>query len=343
MAILLNRKYGSRLECLYYILQSCYAKYGTTKTFGLGNLKYDYDDNCNVHNYCQLTTDLLGMQCCPFLVNPLDASKCYATQSVDSDSTKSKAVSDIGGSLEALGFIKRVSSRSYQITLLGEQWVHCDFESKEWEDIARNGVLSYGLIIGFISELRNQPSVFSLSSIYLGYPQTEERVLYIDESGKQHMVDVSTGSEQDSVTRTKSRVIGWCVSVGLIEPVGVSGDNTQTLAHLKYREFLNRKELTVRSFKKTAILDTLFNTKIHVDNPLAYSRLHKLVRAMRENGGEILRRATMECNDKILNRRFVFTYVLNYFSSKNKTVDYELLIKTMIKYGSNFFISISSR
>ena len=31
MALLLNRKYGSRLECLYYILTSCYKKYGVTK------------------------------------------------------------------------------------------------------------------------------------------------------------------------------------------------------------------------------------------------------------------------------------------------------------------------
>ena len=337
MAILLNRKYGSRLECLYYILQSCYKKYGTTRQFGLGNLKYDFDDDYNVHCYCKLTTDLLGIQCCPYLVNPLDSSKCYATQSLESDSTKSKAVSDIGGSLEALGFIKRVSSRSYQITKTGEKWVKTDFFSAEWENIARAGVLSYGLVIGFLSVLREQPQKFSTSSLYLGYPQTEETVHYKDEYGKVYVVDISTGSEADSVTRTKSRVIGWCISVGLIEPVGVSGDTTQSLAHLKYRDFLNQKELTVRTFRKTAILDSVFDTKIHVDNPLAYSRLHKLVRAMRENGGEILRRATMECNDKILNRRFVFTYVLNKFSENDADVDFEALVTIMEKYNNYFF------
>ena len=35
MSMLLNRKYGSRLECLYYILQSCYAKFSIDKEFSL--------------------------------------------------------------------------------------------------------------------------------------------------------------------------------------------------------------------------------------------------------------------------------------------------------------------
>ena len=109
MALLLNRKYGSRLECLYYILKAQYAKYGTASAFDLSNFKYDPDDLDNVHAYCELLQDVLGMPCCPYLKNPLDLSKCYATQSVDSDTTKSKAVSDIGGSLEALGFITRIA------------------------------------------------------------------------------------------------------------------------------------------------------------------------------------------------------------------------------------------
>lgn len=337
MAILLNRKYGSRLECLYYILKSCYAKNGTTKQFGLRDFKFDFDDEYNVHEYCQLTTDLLGIQCCPFLVNPLDVSKCYATQSLESDSTKSKAVSDIGGSLEALGFIERISSRAYRITKAGENWVKSDFNSEKWENIAREGVLSYGLAIGFLSVIRNLPETFTSAPIYLGYPQTEETVRYIDEDHNAHVVDISTGSETDSVTRTKSRIIGWCITVGLIEPVGVAGLAGETLAHLKYRDFLNQKELTTRKFKKTPLFNEVFAKKRHVDNPLAFSRLHKLVRAMRENGGEILRKATMQCNDKILNRRFVFTYALNKCSIANKGLDFDRLIERMIAYGDYFF------
>ena len=338
MAILLNRKYGSRLECLYYILKSCYAKYGVTNNFCLNDLKFDCEDEYNVHNYCQLTIDLLGNQCCPFLVNPLDSSKCYATQSIESDSTKSKAVSDIGGSLEALGFIRRVQTRTYRITDLGESWVKTDFFSSQWEEIARQGVLSYGVVVGFLSLLRTKPIIFSSSDIYLGYPKTEETVCYVDEHSVAHITNISTGSEPDSVTRTKSRVIGWCISVGLIEPADYSGKaDTENLAHLKYRDFLNQRELTVRYYKKTDLFKEIFSSKIFVSNPLAYSRLHKSVKSMRENGGEILRMATMECNDKILNRRFVFAYVLNYFSQDDKEIDFNLLVSTMTKYGQFFF------
>ena len=116
MAKLLNRKYGSRLECLYYILTSCYKKFNTTKTFELKDLKYDEKDKENVHHYCKQLKNILEIQYCPYLINPLNLSKCYATQSVDSDSTKSKAVSDIGGSLEALGFIIRVDRRKYKVS-----------------------------------------------------------------------------------------------------------------------------------------------------------------------------------------------------------------------------------
>lgn len=119
MALLLNRKYGSRLECLYYILTSCYNKFGTSNTFALKNLKYDDNDDKNVHKYCQQLQNILGRQCCPYLKNQLALSKCYATQSVDSDTTKSKAVSDIGGSLEALGFITRIGKGKYKVSAEG--------------------------------------------------------------------------------------------------------------------------------------------------------------------------------------------------------------------------------
>lgn len=337
MAILLNRKYGSRLECLYYILKSCYAKYGTTKNFRLHDLKFDHDDDNNVHKYCQLTIDLLGFQCCPFLLNKLDLSKCYATQSLESDSTKSKAVSDIGGSLEALGFIQRIDAHTYRITQTGEKWVHSDFFSSEWENIARDGVLSYGLVIGFLSILRTQPDVFTSSEIYLGYPQTEETVQYTDEHLKTYIVDISTGSEADSVTRTKSRIIGWCISVGLIEPVGVDCVKSEKLAHLRYRDYLNQKINTTRKYTKTPLFYSVFGTHRYVANPLAFSRLHKSVKAMRENGGEILRRATMQNIDKILNRRFVFIYVLNKCSILNIGLDFDLLINCMRNHEQYFF------
>lgn len=336
MALLLNRKYGSRLECLYYILTSCYKKFGTTNTFALKDLKYDENDDKNVHQYCQQLQNILGRQCCPYLDNPLNLSKCYATQSVDSDSTKSKAVSDIGGSLEALGFIIRVDKRKYKVSAEGEKWVKSDFNTKEWEDIARKGVLSYGVIIGFLNKIAELPDDFTYQGLYLSYPHTTETVLYTNPDGFSSYIDISTDSQRDSNTRTMSRLIAWCVAVGLIEPKGITGTNSP-LAHIKYQNFLNKQELTVRNFKKTALCKTLFDHKLDVANPLSYTRLHKNAESMRENGGEDLRNATLENKPKILDRRYVFVYALNYYSKLNQSLNFEKLIRAMENHSASFF------
>ncbi len=339
MAILLNRKYGSRLECLYYILQSRYSKFGTTQPFRLGDLKFDDTDVHNVHHQCRLLINCVGQSCCPFLLNPLNASKCYATQSVDSDSTKSKAVSDIGGSLEALGFIAKSSAKQYRITAAGERWAQTPFDTPEWEEIARQGVLSYGVTVGFLSKLRRLPDTFSYTGIYLGYPKTEERVTYTAAGGITRNINLSTDSQRDSNTRTMSRIIGWCVSTGLLIPETTEGvDPTATLAHMKYRAFVNREELKVRQFTKTDRLKRFFDTAPYVANPLSYRRLHKNVGSQRENGGEDLRIETLRYLPRILNRRYVLVKALNACSVKHKRLDLTELV-TVMKHTEQMFFT----
>lgn len=335
MALLLNRKYGSRLECLYYILKSRYEKFGTSNKFKLKDLKYDETDCNNVQNYCKLLQNIIDRKCCPFLENKLDSSKCYATGSVVRDSTKSKAASDICGSLEALGFIQRHHGNNYSITENGKQWVNSDFNSQEWENIALQGVLSYGVMIGLLYKFASLPDTFSYSGVYISYPQTYEVVRYTSDGNEDMIISISTDSQRDSNTRTMTRLLNWCVTVGLLEPVGVSGGDSK-IAHLKYRDFINAEELTIRNFKKTKILKSLFANKIYVANPLAYKRLHKNVASLRENGGEDLRTATLKYNDNILNRRFVFVYALNHFSKKDLPLNFKLLIETMNVYKDKF-------
>ena len=336
MSMLLNRKYGSRLECLYYILKSRYKKFGKDKFFTLSDLKYDEDDDFNVHNYCQLLIECAGMKCCKYLDNPLNESKCYATQSKNNDSTKSKAVSDIGGSLEALGFISRIDNK-FIISDLGETWISSEFDSKEWEELALRGVLSYGVMIGFLNKIRNKKDEFSYPGIYLGYPKTHEVIEYIDD-GISTNVEVSTYSQKDSNTRTVTRIIGWCVATGLLIPKTKDYDSNESLAHLKYRSFLNKKRLDVRKYIKTDLCKNLFNNKFYVENPLSYDRLHKDVNSLRENGGSDLRRATMKVNEKILNRRFIFINTLNYYSKHNKFLNFSKLIKIMESSRIEFFL-----
>ena len=340
MAILLNRKYGSRLECLYYILKSCYSKFGTQNSFSLNDLKYDNEDENNVHKFCNLLINCIGIKCCPFLVNPLNSSKCYATQSKESDSTKSKAVSDIGGSLAALGFITRCGNK-YTINKIGEEWIKQDFESKKWVEIALQAVLSYGPIVGLLAKLIEKDDKFSCSGLYLSYPRTIEKVMYEDESNNLREINISTDSQKDSNTRTMSRLLAWCVTVGLLEPETTKLQESD-LPHIKFRGFINKGELTVRTFYKTDVCKNFFNKKKYVANPLSYDRLHKNVASLRENGGEELRLMTMKYNGNILSRRFVFVYVLNYFSRKNMKVSFELLVNEMIKYSKYFFIDVEN-
>lgn len=337
MALLLNRKYGSRLECLYYILQSRYEKFGMNTPFSLRDFKFSEADEKNVHNYCKLLEPCVGINCCKFLNNPLDSSKCYATQSITGDSTKSKAVSDVGGSLEALGFIVRIGKGEYKISELGKCWAQTEFVSAAWTDIAREAVLSYGPLVGFLSKLRDLNDEFSYSGIYLGYPKTEEKVEYIGDDGIARIINLSTDSRRDSNTRTVSKIIGWCVTTGLLIPKTTDGVNSsETLPQLKYRDFINKEELTVRTFKKSEITKKLFDNKFTVNNPLSFSRLHKNVGSMRENGEKDLRKATMRNNPKILNRRYVFVKVLNHCSINNIALNFERLIETMKIYEDCF-------
>lgn len=334
MAILLNRKYGSRLECLYYILKSMYSKYGTNTKFKLKNFKFDEEDKYNVYNYCHLLVNVVGKDCCPFLNNPLNKSKCYATQSIISDTTKSKAVSDIAGSLEALGFIKRINNE-YIITKNGENWVYSSFDSKEWLEIARQGVLSYGVVNGFLSIINDTKKTFNTKGLYLGYPHTEEKVHY-EYDGKKYIVNLSTDSQTDSNTRTMSRILGWLISTGIIEPENDTNDKNE-LPQIYYRQLINRDRLNIRKFTKTKVYYDYVKNKNYIGNPLSYRRLHKDVRALRENGEEVLRNATMEYNQMILNRRFIIVYILNEYSKRNIGLNYSNFIKVLSAYSNYFF------
>lgn len=204
--------------------------------------------------------------------------------------------------------------------------------------LLRKAVLSYGPLVGFLSKLKDKTDIFSYSGIYLGYPKTEENVQYTDENGLTKMIHLSTDSQKDSNTRTVSKIIAWCVCTGILYPQTQSGtDLNETLPHLKYRDFINQERLTVRRFEKSETVKHLFDTKFLVNNPLSFSRLHKNVGSIRENGSEDLRNATLENITKILNRRYVFIKVLNYCSKNNISLDFGKLVDTMEKKSDSFF------
>lgn len=331
MALLLNRKYGSRLECLYYILKSRYNKFGKSN-FRLQDLKFDENDENNVHQYCNMLKENLGIKYCPFLNSPLDDSKCYATQSKKSDSTKSKAVSDTGGSLEALGFIERLNNDNFKITNIGEEWCKTEFGTKQWEKIALEGVLSYGVVLGFLHKANQLPGdTFNYLDISIGYPGIEETAKW-----KGKTVTLSTDSKRDSETRARSRIISWLLSVGLLDTEKKVDNNN--LYHLKYRDIVNAPRLSIRKYRKNDLFKKIMNKKIYVKNPLSYQRLNKNVGSLREHGSKMVREATLKYNDRILNRRYLIVFLLNKASKKEKNLNILNVIEEMKKYSEKFFI-----
>lgn len=323
MALLLNRKYGSRLECLYYILKTTHDRFGVAE-FKMKDLKYD-EEEVNVYSHCDLLLTRMGRKYCPYLNNPLNASKCYATQSVESDSTKQKAVSDVARSLEALGFINS-NETGFSISDKGLAWIESELDSNEWYELVKESVLSYGVIIGFVHRVGSKKDPFNSSSIYLGYPDTDDPE------------ELSSNSTRDSNTRTVSRIVSWCVTAGLIEPFEVESDDKSSFPQIKYRNFLNAPQLRVRLYNKTGLANSLFGMKRFVENPLSYKHLNKNVGSIRERGSADIRNRTLINNDKVLNRRFVFVYVLNKLSQLNRNLDFNKFIESLSMYESEMFL-----
>lgn len=328
MSILLNRKYGSRLECLYYILKSCYATHANNY-FKSNDIKFDNNNEFNVHKFCKNLSNSLGINFCPYLNNPLDLSKCYATQSIDSDTTKSKAVSDVLNSLIALGFISK-NNKGFKITNLGINWCNTSFDSDLWIKIALTGVLSYGPLIGFLHKLNEDKlNVINIKDYFISYPDTNESILW---NGCN--VTLSTGSTKDSNTRTRSRIVSWCISTGLLKPINLKQSNN--LPHINTRNLINQKRLNQSKFKKTSLFNAVVSKKLFVNNPLSYEHLLKDIKSLRERNGKDLREATLNFKPLILNRRFVLIYVLNRCSEENTSLNISKFIKIIEKYPDKF-------
>jgi hypothetical protein len=295
--------------------------------------KYDPNTN-NIHDFCGLLVPVLGRRVCPYLDNPLNAAKCYATQSTASDSTKSKAISDTVRSLEALGFLEEKNNK-YKITPEGMNWVNADYKTAKWTQLSLEGVISYGPLRGFLHQLDPLPHSFSTKGIYIGYPNTNEII-----SSKEGLVSLTTDSTKDSNTRTVTRLISWCISTGIIAPENTVS-STEELPQLKYRDVVNRDELQIYKFQKTPLYYSITQKKYCVNNPLSYERLHKNVGSIRERGSDVVRKATLANIDKILNRRFIIVSILNKISERNKTIKLNELVNLMLPY-TNIWLATTS-
>jgi len=320
MAILLNRKYSSRIECLYYILKTTLNNFGKDG-FLISDIRYDSNAEDNILNHCELLEENLGIKYCPFLDNPLNDSKCYATQSLDYDTTKAKAASSVVRAWEALGFTKLLDGK-FIITPIGEEFTELDFNQKEWFEIVRRSVLSYGPVIGYLWDAFKKGENFNSSRLYVSYPITDDPI------------ELSTFSTKDSNTRTVSLLTSWCIQAGLIEPENNRNEN-ESLPHIFYRDYINAKRLTIRKFILTSFAKEYLEGDPYIENPLSYNNLNKNVGSLRERNSESIRNTTQQYNSIILNRRFAIIYILN---NNDKEISFDDLISLFNKYYEDFFL-----
>lgn len=330
MAFLINRTAAARVECLHALAQLIMSKFGRGN-FTLKDVKFDRDSE-NIHQYCTLlkNSDLMGAYC-RFKDNPLDDAGCSITNGVNSDTTKSKEVSNTINAMHALGFVER-KGRSIKLTPEGETFASTEYQSSEMANIIKAAVLNYGPIIGILTDLSEQHKVgdkFNAKELTVSYPSPRE---FADYKGK--IVEISTGSKSDSNTRTKSCLLAWLTTAGYIKPAKLKPD--YTFPHLAYRNYINSAHRNEQLYEILELPEP-----IETRRPLDFDNLTKLNAGLRERGMEEVREATLNYEPIIKNRRFAIIYLLNKAFEEHKYLPFNLLIDLFKAHPDTFIVSES--
>lgn len=332
MSFLINRTPPARLRCLHSLIKFAYAKFGLNE-FRMGGLLYDKNED-NIHNYCKILNkdENLNIKYCPFLQNPLSMAGCYLTRGVSDDSTKKKEISNSVNSLDALDLIDR-KGRILKITKLGEDFAKADFNSKEWLQIAKKAVCNYGLAVGLLYQIEQSEEIINTKNLVVGYPNSNEYI-----STENEMIELSSGSQKDSNTRTRSCLLAWFTTVGFIIPASLRNKINLEQSQIDTEEYIISNATRNESSYYKGKLPKIFNNKFITKKPLDYKNLTKDNTALRENGQENSRRKTMEYAHIIRNRRFAILYCLNYCFENNYLLNFKKLIKELEKYKNLFLI-----
>ena len=309
MAYLINRNAASRLQCLHSICKLIYFEFGLNKSFRLADVKFDANSN-NIHQHCDYLTKnkSLGISHCRYKA-PLDESGCGLTNSIDLDSTKSKEVSNTINSLHGLGFVTRGVSNLVTLSKLGSKFATTSFDSPVMNSIIREAVLNYGPMVGLIGQIvKLNNNLFDSSELVVGYPSAEERVLF---NGRNILL--SSGSERDSNTRTRSCLLAWGTSAGFFKPVDIPEYNISN-SHVGSKDYILSDSRNLRKYQVLE-LPNVSDSSFSVYRTLDYSQLAKNSKALRENNQSNIREATMLFDAKIKNRRLAILYLISTNSS----------------------------
>lgn len=334
MSYLINRNPSGRIICLHALLGYLYKKFGK-EPFTLNDLKYDVQSKYNVHQTCHLLKRLpsIPFKICPYLENPLSDAKCYLTQSIQEDKQKSKSVSDVFNALEGMGFVER-KDKGGIITKEGIDFISKSYDHPDTLVKIRNGLLCYGPFIGLLHEIsKSTGSHISRSSIKLGYPVTDEKITHQGNS-----ITLSTGSQQDTITRTRSVLFIWAITAGFVLPEGLRLPKDKTKWHIETLDYIKLKKWTTSKFK-SHLPKNFFKSKITVKNPLSYNAMTKSTKALRERNQEEERTLTLKYEPIINNRRFAIVYGLAKKSEVNQIFDFDKFLMELKKYPDLFVVN----
>ena len=331
LAYLINRNPAARFQCLHSICKLINKKFDTTSSFRFNEIKFNAAQ-INIHSCCDHLTvkKNLGIKHCPYKP-ALDKSGCSLTNSIDVDSTKSKEVSNTINSLHGLGLVVRNDRSEVTLTQLGKKFAETDFYSEDMHPIIVKSVLNYGPMIGLLGQiLQKSTDQFDTSELSVGYPVTEEKVTL-----NGNKITISSGSEQDSNTRTKSSLIAWGISAGFFSPT-ILPTYIAKRAHIESAQYILADKRGQRRFKIIQI-PKITNTKFNVKRPLDYNNLTKNSKALRENNQSEVREATMLSTAVIQNRRFAILYLLNNAFLQNKMISLESIV-SFLKSNPDLYV-----
>lgn len=340
MAYLINRNPPGRIECLHNLCKFISSKYNIGEQFNMKDIKYNPEED-NILNHCNLlnSNSLLNIKYCPYKDNPLNTSGCSLTNGVNDDTTKSKEISNTVNALDSLGFLYR-RKRNIEITHQGLLFAKTEYNSADMLQIIRKAVSGYGMFIGFLAQIKLLGKTsFDTNEITLGYPNSNEKILYEGNS-----IIISGGSESDSNTRTKSCLLAWGISCGFFIPENLDNDSydADTLYQEVTRNYTLAKKRNLRKYKITNFPDYLFNGNHIVTKPLDYNNLTKNTGALRENNQAKIRELTLKVEPKIKNRRYAIIYALNKAYLEKTTLDFDTLIDFLNNYPDLFIVNQES-
>ncbi len=340
MAYLINRNPPGRIECLHNLSKFISSKYNIGEQFNMKDIKYNPQEN-NILNHCNLlkSNSLLNIKYCPYKDNPLNTSGCSLTNGVNDDTTKSKEISNTVNALDSLGFLYR-RKRNIEITDQGLLFAKTEYNSIEMLQIIRKAVSGYGMFIGFLAQIKLLgKNSFDTNEITLGYPNSNEKILYEGNS-----IIISGGSESDSNTRTKSCLLAWGISCGFFIPENLDNDSydADTIYQEVTRNYTLAKKRNLRKYKIKNFPDYLFNGNHIVTKPLDYNNLTKNTGALRENNQAKIRELTLKVEPKIKNRRYAIIYALNKAYLEKTKLDFDTLIDFLNNYPDLFIVNQES-